>query len=91
MNNQDAKRQIEPERESRVEKENGRPAWLVFLLAVIGLVYLLNPTGGLIELIPDNIPLIGNLDEGVAAVLVWQGISRLRSIKKKNTRKAKPE
>ncbi len=91
MNNQDAKRQIEPERESRVEKENGRPAWLVFLLAVIGLVYLLNPTGGLIELIPDNIPLIGNLDEGVAAVLVWQGISRLRSIKKKNTRKVKPE
>ena len=91
MNNQDANRQIEPERETRAEKENGRPAWLVFLLAVIGLVYLLNPTGGLLELIPDNIPLIGNLDEGVAAVLVWQGISRLRSIKKEKTRKAKPE
>jgi len=83
MNNHDTNKQIEPESGNRPQKENGRPAWLVFLLAVIGLVYLLNPTGGLIELIPDNLPLVGNLDEGVAAVLVWQGISRLRGLMKK--------
>ena len=54
MNNHDLVKQNEPQSESSAKKENGRPAWLVFLLAVIGLVYLLNPTGGLIELIPDN-------------------------------------
>ena len=91
MNNQDTVKQIEPHSESSAEKENVRPAWLVFLLAVIGLIYLLNPTGGLIELIPDNIPLVGNLDEGVAAVLVWQGISRLRALKKKKPGQAKAD
>jgi len=83
MNNHDTNKQTEHDSGNRPQKENGRPAWLVFLLAVIGLVYLLNPTGGLIELIPDNLPLVGNLDEGVAAVLVWQGISRLRGLIKK--------
>jgi len=91
MNNQDTVKLIEPQSESSAKKENGRPAWLVFLLAVIGLIYLLNPTGGLIEFIPDNIPLVGNLDEGVAAVLVWQGISRLRELKKKNPGFAKAD
>jgi uncharacterized membrane protein YkvA (DUF1232 family) len=38
-------------------------------MAVIGLVclvYLLNPTFGLFELLPDNLPIIGNLDEALA-------------------------
>lgn len=91
MNNHNEIKQIEHYSESVDEKENSRPAWLVLLLAVIGMIYLLNPTGGLIEIIPDNIPLVGNLDEGVAAVLVWKGIRRLRSFKKKNPRQAKPE
>jgi uncharacterized membrane protein YkvA (DUF1232 family) len=37
---------------------------------VIGLIYLLNPTAGVIEIIPDNIPFIGNLDEAAAVVLI---------------------
>ncbi|WP_127716863.1 DUF1232 domain-containing protein [Halobacteriovorax sp. HLS] len=40
------------------------------LCGIIGLIYILNPTAGVIELIPDNIPLIGNLDEALAVVLV---------------------
>jgi uncharacterized membrane protein YkvA (DUF1232 family) len=39
----------------------------IFFLGLAMLVYLLNPTAGFFELIPDNIPIIGNLDE-VAAV-----------------------
>ncbi|MDG1356705.1 MAG: DUF1232 domain-containing protein [Akkermansiaceae bacterium] len=43
-------------------------------MALIGLLcglYLLNPTWGLIELIPDNLPFVGNIDEAaVAAVLI---------------------
>jgi len=52
----------------------GWPVWLIYLAAVIGLIYVLNPTMGIFEFIPDNLPLIGNLDEGVAFLLVWFGI-----------------
>ena len=58
------------------------PKWIVFLLSIFGLIYLLNPTGGMIELIPDFAPIVGNLDEGVAAVLVWQGLQLLFNRKK---------
>jgi hypothetical protein len=52
----------------------GWPVWLVYLAAVFGLIYVLNPTMGILEFIPDNLPLIGNLDEGVAFLLVWFGL-----------------
>jgi uncharacterized membrane protein YkvA (DUF1232 family) len=42
----------------------------VFLLGVFSVIYLLNPTAGFFELIPDNIPLIGNLDEAAAVTLL---------------------
>jgi len=53
--------------------KHGWPAWLVYLFAAIGFIYILNPTAGFIEFIPDNIPVIGNLDEGVAFMLVLAG------------------
>ena len=52
------------------EESKGTPKWLVYLLSAVGFIYLLNPTAGLLELIPDNLPLVGNLDEGAAALLV---------------------
>lgn len=52
----------------------GWPRWLVFSMAILGLIYILNPTFGGFELIPDNIPLIGNLDEGVAFILILAGL-----------------
>ncbi len=33
---------------------------------VLCVLYLLNPTAGIFELIPDNIPGVGNIDEGAA-------------------------
>jgi uncharacterized membrane protein YkvA (DUF1232 family) len=38
--------------------------------AVIGIIYILNPTAGIIEIIPENIPFIGNLDEAAAVLLI---------------------
>ncbi len=52
----------------------GWPAWLVYTLAIFGLVYILNPGFGVFEFIPDNLPIIGNLDEGVAVMLILAGI-----------------
>lgn len=52
----------------------GIPRWFTFLAALLGFIYILNPTIGVFEVIPDNLPLVGNLDEGVAAVLIWYGL-----------------
>jgi hypothetical protein len=48
------------------------------LIAAIGILaglYLLNPTAGILELIPDNAPLIGNLDEATAAFLLFSSLA----------------
>jgi len=42
----------------------------IFLLGLLSVIYLLNPTAGFFELIPDNIPIIGNLDEATAVALL---------------------
>jgi uncharacterized membrane protein YkvA (DUF1232 family) len=47
----------------------------VGLAGVLALLYLLNPTLGVFEFIPDNIPLVGNLDEATASAVL---ISALR-------------
>lgn len=46
-------------------------SFFVALSALFSVIYLLNPTFGMIELIPDALPVIGNLDEATAmAILV---------------------
>ena len=42
----------------------------IFGLGIFSLLYLLNPGAGIFELIPDNIPIIGNLDEVAAVALL---------------------
>jgi hypothetical protein len=44
---------------------------------VLGGLYLLNPSFGLFELIPDTTPLIGNLDEAAATALLIFGLRYL--------------
>lgn len=39
-------------------------------IAAVALLYLVNPTAGILELIPDNIPLVGNLDEAGAVLIL---------------------
>ena len=43
---------------------------LVIIVGLLSLLYLFNPTAGVFELIPDNIPGIGNLDEATAVLLL---------------------
>jgi len=63
-------------------KVGKRPSMWIFLSAIIGFIYLLNPTFGILELIPDNMPLVGNLDEGAAAILVYQAIKEIIHFRK---------
>ena len=46
------------------------------LMILIGGFYLINLFFGL-DLIPDNIALIGNIDDGLAGALVYEGIRRI--------------
>lgn len=43
---------------------------LIALVGIISLLYLINLGMGIFELIPDNLPIIGNLDEAGVAVLL---------------------
>ena len=67
-------------------------SFIMGTLGLISFVYLLNPTGGVIELIPDNFPVVGNLDEGAAITLLIMslrhfGIDVSRSFENKNPEK----
>lgn len=48
------------------------------LLGLLSLLYLLNPTAGVFELLPDKIPFVGNIDEGLAAYLLYSSIEYFR-------------
>lgn len=44
---------------------------LVVFIGVLATLYLVNPTAGLLEFLPDNLPIVGNLDEvGATAILI---------------------
>ena len=49
-----------------------QPRWgrtLAWAALIVGAAYVLNPTFG-IDLLPDNLPILGNLDEAAAVFLV---------------------
>jgi hypothetical protein len=43
---------------------------LVALAGVLAFLYLMNPTFGVFELLPDNLPLVGNIDEATATMVL---------------------
>ena len=69
-------------------KKNFLKTLFIIIAGIVGLIYLLNPTAGFFELIPDNFPIIGNLDEAAAMMLVlgalrYLGIDLTKPFKKK--------
>jgi hypothetical protein len=51
-----------------------QPGWARFLAwstIVLGGLYVFNPTAGIFELLPDNLPVVGNLDEAAAMFLIF--------------------
>lgn len=48
---------------------------VMLLLGVISGLYIINPTAGVLELIPDIIPVLGNLDEAAATALLLSVLS----------------
>jgi hypothetical protein len=64
-----------PTREQGEGKRSLFGSIVIGLFGALGVIYLINPTAGFIELIPDNIPGIGNLDEAAAVMLVISCLS----------------
>jgi uncharacterized membrane protein YkvA (DUF1232 family) len=56
--------------------------------SLLAAVYILNPGAGVFELIPDNPPLVGNLDEAAAVTLL---LGCLRGLKALRASAALPE
>lgn len=50
--------------------------------SLLGALYILNPGAGVFELIPDNLPFIGNLDEAAAVTLLISCLRALRQLRK---------
>jgi uncharacterized membrane protein YkvA (DUF1232 family) len=51
---------------------------LIIGLGIVSIVYLLNPTAGVFELLPDVIPFAGNVDEGLACYILYSVIEYMR-------------
>ncbi len=47
----------------------------VLMITALAALYLVNPTLGVLEFIPDNLPLLGNLDEFTATAIVISGLN----------------
>jgi len=63
------------------ETEKGKPkrslvsGIVVSVFGVVSALYLFNPGAGVIELIPDNIPFLGNLDEAAATAMLISALA----------------
>jgi uncharacterized membrane protein YkvA (DUF1232 family) len=44
--------------------------WGSYILLAVGAIYLLNPLFG-VDLLPDNLPIVGNLDEAAIAFMMY--------------------
>ena len=43
---------------------------LIAFVGLLAFLYLMNPTLGLFEFLPDNLPLVGNVDEATATMVL---------------------
>lgn len=54
------------------------------VLAAFSTVYILNPTAGVFELLPDNLPVVGNLDEAMMVTILLACLRALRAMRVEN-------
>ena len=55
--------------ESNPQKRTILGTLVAVVVAMFCVIYMLNPTAGFFEFIPDSIPFIGNVDEGLIMLL----------------------
>jgi len=76
------------------EEQPKSPASTLMMLVVgaLAALYLINPSAGILELLPDNLPIIGNLDEVAATTILLASLAHfgveLPWLKKNSQRKS---
>lgn len=64
-----------------LDKKNNSRTWVKIILAIIGLLlsvlYLLNITAGFFEFLPDNLPIVGNIDEAIMSSIFYGSLQYL--------------
>lgn len=48
---------------------------------LLGVIYIVNPGAGVVELLPDNLPGVGNLDEAAMTALLLTCLRALREMR----------
>ena len=66
-----------PKEKSTTEQATPANYTTALIMAGVCGLYLINPTAGFLELIPDNLPIIGNLDEAAATAGLLMSLSKL--------------
>ncbi len=64
---------MEKEREKKEGKLFKKTS--IAVIGVIALIYLMNPGWGVFEFLPDNLPIVGNLDEAGATALLLSSLA----------------
>ncbi len=60
------------QKEIKTQKKLQKPKdFLVAGLGILGVLYMLNFGFGVIEILPDNLPFLGNMDEAAALFLIY--------------------
>jgi uncharacterized membrane protein YkvA (DUF1232 family) len=57
-----------------------RPIWakiVAWATIAAGTVYMINPTAGFVEMLPDNLPIVGNLDEAAVVFIMFSAMRYL--------------
>ena len=57
-----------------------QPIWakvVAWATIAAGTAYMINPTAGIFELLPDNLPVVGNLDEAAVAFIMFAALRYL--------------
>ena len=60
-----------PAKDSPLPMQPGWAKAVAWATIALGAIYIINPTAGVFELIPDVIPVVGNLDEAAAMFLIF--------------------
>lgn len=57
-----------------------QPLWakiVAWATVAAGTVYMINPTAGIFEVLPDNLPVVGNLDEAAVVFIIFAALRYL--------------
>jgi uncharacterized membrane protein YkvA (DUF1232 family) len=57
-----------------------QPIWakvVAWATVAAGAAYMINPTAGIFELLPDNLPVVGNLDEAAVVFIMFAAMRYL--------------